>query len=703
MAQKPYDEADFQRMRVIESWRKYADKLSWGKGQCLAILDDGCDLAVPQWQALLPWGKKVIASYNVFERNDDPRPVPPGYHGTSVGYPSSLNHNGVWGVAYNNHVAQIRCITIVHLRKDESKTLAEALQWVVDHHRHYNITAVNLSPVDDNLHDKPEPTAIDVKLARLRELNIWVSAPCGNNGYTAGISWPACQPDCFAIGATKAQDDAVHCDRSAKTDILVPAAATSSSNAYIAAASMVLREAIAKSGYDWRSDGPNLPVAMMRVFQKTGVDVYDPATNRHFKRLDLLAALDRVFGSAEGTPSGSAPTAAVAQSGDYSAPKELAPMLKIRWRLGPDYPMGIQDSAVGYLGGRIVSAGGFTRHPLGILTIYPDAFGGQPSGFTKLSFALDPSHEELRWQRIADIPGPARQGGAVAVVGDAMYVMGGINYSEPYTYRDTCRLRYEQGKWTWTNLETCRLPWPVYGAAASTAVIGDKLYLFGAADFFQPPGEKSQDFHTEAGRDGSPVSKALLVLDTKDLASGWKRLADCPGLPQFDAGVAAAGGKIWRLGGIYAPVKKQTDLWRGENPYYNAVDSWVYDPATDRWSRLRDMPDGSNRRALTWRDRYVILIAGYKYPRTWQLNGARTEAYSAAEKRKPWQEFFEKTVLVYDTQTGRLGTADPLVERTSYPSSAIVGDTIYCLGGEGGPRHWHPATLQIGTIIGAVP
>ena len=41
---------------------------------------------------------------------------------------------------------------------------------------------------------------------------------------------------------------------------------------------------------------------------------------------------------------------------------------------------------------------------------------------------------------------------------------------------------------------------------------------------------------------------------------------------------------------------------------------------------------------------------------------------------------------------------DPLIEQTSDPSAAIVGDTLYSLGGEGGPRTWHPATLQIGRI-----
>jgi hypothetical protein len=300
--QKPHSPGDFRRMRVDEAWQKYAGRLSFGRGQCLAILDDGCDLGAAQWQVSLPWGKKTVAGYNAFEHNDNPRPVPPGYHGTTVGYPSSLNYDGVWGVAYNDQVAHVRAVSLVHLRKDESQTLAEGLQWVIDHREQYNITTVNLSPVDDQPHAAPMPTAIDAKLKRLRELGVWVSAPCGNNEHTTGISWPACQPDCFAIGATRAKDDGVYKDRGAKTDILVPAGATSSSNACIAGASMLLREAIAKTGYNWRADGPNLPLAMMRIFQRTGAEVFDPATKRHFKRLDVLAALDHVFEGPETAP-----------------------------------------------------------------------------------------------------------------------------------------------------------------------------------------------------------------------------------------------------------------------------------------------------------------------------------------------------------------------------------------------------------------
>ncbi|MBP7934558.1 MAG: hypothetical protein KA354_07900 [Phycisphaerae bacterium] len=177
-----------------------------------------------------------------------------------------------------------------------------------------------------------------------------------------------------------------------------------------------------------------------------------------------------------------------------SAPQSLPPMLRIRWRLGQDYPMGIQDAAVGIIHGKIVAAGGFTRHPADVVKHHPDALGGRPSGFTKLAFVFDPRHESGGWKRIADMPGPPRQGAAVAVVDDMLYAMGGINYTEPLTYRDTYRLQEKAGRWVWEELRSCQLPWPIYGAAASTAVVGKRIYLTAVADYFRGPDADGSDF-----------------------------------------------------------------------------------------------------------------------------------------------------------------------------------------------------------------
>jgi hypothetical protein len=134
--------------------------------------------------------------------------------------------------------------------------------------------------------------------------------------------------------------------------------------------------------------------------------------------------------------------------------------IQLEWTEGPEYPMGIQDSALGVVSGMLVSAGGFTRHPKDVVRRFPDAFGGARDGFTALTFLFDPAHPTAGWTRIADLPGPPRQAALAVVVGEALYVIGGFNYTEPYTYRSVYRLARTGGQWRWTDL-SADLPWPV--------------------------------------------------------------------------------------------------------------------------------------------------------------------------------------------------------------------------------------------------
>jgi hypothetical protein len=294
-AGEPVDPVTFRQAGIIDAWEAYAKVLTFGKGQTLALVDDGCKLAMPEWSQADGDRPKVLVSHDSVDGDNDPRHEGKGYHGSTIGIPSSLNFKGKWGVAYNNQVAVIRALECCHCKVGDSKTLAAGLQWIMDNHEKYHITTVNLAPVDDQAHDRPVATEIDAKLALLRERGIWVSAPTGNHNFTNGISWPACQPNCFAIGAVRRGKDEVYLDRHAKVDLVVPAAATSSSNAIACGAAIVLREAIEKSGYNWKADGRNLPEAMLAIMQKTGNEVEDGGTKRSYRRLDLKAALDHVF------------------------------------------------------------------------------------------------------------------------------------------------------------------------------------------------------------------------------------------------------------------------------------------------------------------------------------------------------------------------------------------------------------------------
>lgn len=295
-AQEAAQPAAFRHAGITDAWDLYRHRLTFAKGQTLALVDDGCDLTMPEWSTSADNRPKVMVTFDAVDGDDNPKHEGRGYHGSTIGIPSSVNHGGKRGVAYNNQIAVIRALECCHCNISDGKTVAKALQWIVDHHKQYRITTVNLAPVDDRAHDTPVATDIDHQLAQLRQLGIWVSAPTGNHNFTDGISWPACQPNCFAIGAVRPGNDEVYLDRNAKTDLLVPAAATSSSNAIACGAAMVLREAIEQSNYHWKQDGENMPEAILTLMQKSGRTVHDQATRRHYRRLDLAAALEHVLG-----------------------------------------------------------------------------------------------------------------------------------------------------------------------------------------------------------------------------------------------------------------------------------------------------------------------------------------------------------------------------------------------------------------------
>lgn len=298
-ADEPVERVSFERAGIVRAWDTYRHKLTFGKGQTLALVDDGCTLSMPEWSNSAGDQPKVLVAWDSVDGDDNPKHERTGYHGSTIGIPSSLNYDGKRGVAYNDQVAVIRALECCHCNVSDSDTVAAGLQWIIDNHQQYRITTVNLAPVDDQAHDKPIATAIDEKLARLRQLGIWVSAPTGNHNFTNGISWPSCQANCFAIGAVHAGKDEVYLDRHAKVDLVVPAAATSSSNAIACGAAIVLREAIQETGYDWTKNGPNIADAILAIMQQTGVKIDDPATRRSYQRLDLEAALGHVFAGAK--------------------------------------------------------------------------------------------------------------------------------------------------------------------------------------------------------------------------------------------------------------------------------------------------------------------------------------------------------------------------------------------------------------------
>ena len=142
-AAEPTLPVDFRHAGVIAAWEAYADRLTFGRGQTLALLDDGCDLSKPEWSLSDGDDPKILVTYDAVDGDDDPKHEGRGYHGTTIGIPSSVNYNGKRGVAFNDQLAVVRSLECCHCNLSDAVPLARALQWVIDHHQRRRITTIN--------------------------------------------------------------------------------------------------------------------------------------------------------------------------------------------------------------------------------------------------------------------------------------------------------------------------------------------------------------------------------------------------------------------------------------------------------------------------------------------------------------------------------------------------------------------------------
>lgn len=341
--------------------------------------------------------------------------------------------------------------------------------------------------------------------------------------------------------------------------------------------------------------------------------------------------------------------------------RELSLILHIAWSRGPDLPQGFQDSTGGVAGQCILSACGFCaghdndKKP-----------GKYPRGFLRKTWVLDLNNESAGWRNLPDFPGAARQGLVGLPVDGTLYCWGGFSYSEPYCYTDGYQLSQDKGAWHWARLPD--LPWPVCGGM--TCAIGSKIYLCGGADY------DSERFYTRRDRKGGceRMGARLLVFDTRQVNDGWKPLPECPGTPRWVAALTAVKDQLYLIGGATG------------DPYSTVVDNWKYDPGTNEWSRLRDLPISTGNfpsGKMTFQDRYVLLCGGYQYARVANLDGSTRPSYGTPKRFHDTGQYYND-MFVYDTVTGLFGRADAMPLNNNLSLTFIHGDTIYMIGGETG-------------------
>lgn len=379
-----------------------------------------------------------------------------------------------------------------------------------------------------------------------------------------------------------------------------------------------------------------------------------------------------------------------ARSADDGAPNSLPPMLSIQWRLGPSMPQGLQDSDGGIVNGTLISVGGFCSGSSQVAS----KPGKHPRGFLKRTWGIRLDARQ-QWESLPDFPGVERQGLDAVVVDESIYMWGGFNYTAPFTYQDGYRLSWSAAdqKWTWQQLPD--LPWPL--TAQGSARIGDKIFVVGGADYDGETG-----FFTQSDRQGKidRIGARLLILDAANESKPWSEGPSCPGTPRFVHAVAAVRGKLYVFGGA-SSGKRPAD------GTFTVVDNWEFDPATNHWTRLADLPVASGNFSsgpIVFEDRYVLLIGGYQYGQVISATGSLSPVYG-----KPTRHYGDNPmcsdVFVYDVERGEFGRATPLPLNNNLPMAVLRGQELQLLGGEIGSATidgeefgHHPDLYLIGTI-----
>ena len=299
----------------------------------------------------------------------------------------------------------------------------------------------------------------------------------------------------------------------------------------------------------------------------------------------------------------------------------------------------------------------------------------QPWGEMATMYVYDPATNV--WQPGAEGPigqtyvqGAELQSGEL---GPLFYAIGGRSSEQGGVHRLCYRLRGEGDAYTWDAVASLNQK----RAWAPSAALGAKLYVFGGA----------------LGGHG-PTLSSVEVLDTAAAEPQWQLLTNIPGPSRGWCGAAAAGGKLYVLGGSHFFAPKPTDGPDRER----LRDVWQLDPDTGDWQARAPLPYRvSGFDCCVYGDRYIILVGGAAI-----TSDFSDEMRAIVERDRFGASYYSPFVLVYDSQAdrwGRLPSTMPVA--TNDIRVVISGDTLYAIGGE----NIEPATsnttpwLRIGRIV----
>lgn len=194
----------------------------------------------------------------------------------------------------------------------------------------------------------------------------------------------------------------------------------------------------------------------------------------------------------------------------------------------------------------------------------------------KLNYEYDPIKN--RWEKKTDLPfaDANRQSAGIRASDGKVYFIGGMmsgiaKYNDVYEYDPV------------GNTYTQKEDMPTVREDFGTAVLDGKIYCFGGIS--------------------AERTKALEIYDIA--TNSWTTGADLPEYKQLGDFGCACNGKVYAIG-----ASDQVYVGPGVQQVLPVKTCYSYDPATDEWTRIADIPVGTvyNERAVI--GNYIYVVAG---------------------------------------------------------------------------------------------
>lgn len=182
-----------------------------GKGMTVAVIDTGVNYHHEAFGGGLGPGFKVEGGWDFGDNDADPDATS-WQHGTAVtGILASTDPISP-GIVPDANIIALRVFG--NDNKGNFNKIANALQWVIDHHAEYGISAVNLSVTDGNNYAKDQFSSdgaigqrMNSKIQTLKSSNIAVVSAAGNSfSGQQGMGFTAILPDTISVTGTDLND-----------------------------------------------------------------------------------------------------------------------------------------------------------------------------------------------------------------------------------------------------------------------------------------------------------------------------------------------------------------------------------------------------------------------------------------------------------------------------------------------------------------